>query len=278
MAGDGAAAAQGSAIYRRRRWGVQALRVHAGSGAHNGACRTLRRDGARADGGLDQACVGRFVDSRAGKPAARARATCDGGARQRAGLAQQLEQIVAGHGRPLTDEARVGRDEVRRVGPLVHRKKLAVWNAGRVGDGTYDRATGQVQAGDQYRARCADASGAGRRPTKCNVGVSARGPDGQFDALSCQLGGVRHGGFIAVLGTRLRKRGYALAHDRALAARADVVDGRARYMQRAARGNLALVVGDGASQRHRAAGQDLARVRRHRTGLGDRFVDPVVGQ
>ncbi|MNQ03518.1 hypothetical protein D3C85_162210 [compost metagenome] len=191
---------------------------------------------------------------------------------------QQVEQVVAGDCRTVADEARVGGDDVRRVGCAAHGEELAVRDGGRVGYAAHDAAARQADAGDQDGAGRGGAAGAGGRTAQCDRDVAARGADGQFDGLAGQGHLIGFGIFLAVAVTGLGDGGRPCPCDDSLPAGADVVDGGTRNGQGAARGDLALVVGDGAAQRHGATRQDLAGVGRDGAGFGDGFFDLVVGE
>ncbi|MNX73382.1 hypothetical protein D3C86_1047770 [compost metagenome] len=221
--------------------------------------------------GGDQGVQAAGTAAQAGVDGSGGAAVADGRAR----LLQQVEQVVAGYGGAVADEARVGGDHVRRVGPAVDGEELAVRDGGRVGYAAHDAAAGQADAGDQDRAGRGGAAGPRRAAAERDRNVAAGGADGQFDGFRGQGLLVVAGVFLAVSAAWLRHCGRAHPRDSALAAGPDVIDGRTAYRQRSAGGNLALVVGDGADQRHRAARHDLARVGRKGAGFGDGFLDLV---
>ncbi|MNK78349.1 hypothetical protein D3C87_979750 [compost metagenome] len=177
-----------------------------------------------------------------------------------AGLLQQVEQVVAGDRGAVADKARVGGNDVGRVGRAVDGEELAVRDGCRVGDRAHDVAAGQADAGDQDGAGRSGAAGAGCAAAERNRHVAAGGADGQFDGFCGQGLRVGAGGVLAVAVACLGDGKGADAGNDPLTAGADIVDGGAGDGQGAARGDLALVVGDGAGKRHGAARQDLGGV------------------
>ncbi|MCY1517073.1 hypothetical protein D9M68_517420 [compost metagenome] len=116
----------------------------------------------------------------------------------RAGMAQLIEQVVAGDAWAIADETRVGGDDVWRIGPAVDGEKLAVRDGGRVGYGA-DRATaGQADACDEDRAGRVAAAGAGSAAAERDGRIAAGRAHRKLDGLRGERGGVRDGGFLAV--------------------------------------------------------------------------------
>ncbi|CAM4523774.1 hypothetical protein ACAE110713_29720 [Achromobacter aegrifaciens] len=224
---------------------VHTLAFKAAAGTNGRAALARGRDRTGAHAGIYRTGRAGLVVALACQAAARAGAVADGGAGQRARLAQQVQQVVTGDGRTLADEARIGGDDVGRIRPAVDGVELAVRNAGGIGHGAHHRAARQADAGDQHWSRRGAAiAGAGLGAVELDGDVAAGRADWQFDGLAREGGVVSLGVFLAVARTRLGNRHGPRPRDGTLAARTDVVDGGTGHRERAACGDLALVIGD----------------------------------